>query len=113
MSNFNDKDLEFDALMKRMASDHQVDLPSAQAIWWRARIQKKLENEARVERPLMMVRVAVTVLGFIGALALAMRFHLLAEVPAKSGHVFTFLIMAAVFVLLGLAVSMPERLRGN
>lgn len=108
---FDKKELEFDALMKQMAADHHADLPSAQAIWWRARIQKKFENEKRVERPLMLVRLATAILGLIAALALASRFRLITDAPFRSGYFLAALAMTAAFAVLGFVFSMPERLR--
>ena len=33
-------DFEFDSLIKKMAADHQPELPSPGVIWWRAQILK-------------------------------------------------------------------------
>jgi len=49
-------DLEFDSLIKRMAADHQPELPSPDVIWWRAQILKKQAEKQRIERPVTVMR---------------------------------------------------------
>ncbi len=49
-------DSQLDFLIKDMARQHQADLPGPGLIWWRARIQKKLAEKERVERPLVIMR---------------------------------------------------------
>jgi hypothetical protein len=50
-------DLEFDLLIKKMAAGHQPELPSSDAIWWRAQILKKQAEKQRIERPVTMMRI--------------------------------------------------------
>ena len=52
-------DLEFDSLIKKMAAGHQPELPSPDAIWWRAQILKKQAEKQRIERPVAVMRTAV------------------------------------------------------
>lgn len=49
-------DFEFDSLIKKMAADHQPELPSPGVIWWRAQILKKQAEKERIERPLTIMR---------------------------------------------------------
>ena len=55
-------DFEFDSLIKKMAADHQPELPSPGVIWWRAQILKKQAEKERVERPLIIMRVLAALL---------------------------------------------------
>ena len=55
-------DLEFDSLIKKMAAEHQPDLPSPDVIWWRAQILKKQAEKERIERPVTIMRIAAAVL---------------------------------------------------
>jgi len=55
-------DLEFDSLIKKMAADHQPELPSPGVIWWRAQILKKQAEKERIERPFTIMRVLAMVL---------------------------------------------------
>jgi hypothetical protein len=55
-------DLEFDSLIRKMAAEHQPELPSPDAIWWRAQILKKQAEKQRIERPVTMMQIAATVL---------------------------------------------------
>jgi len=48
---------EFDSLIKKMAAQHQPELPSAGLIWWRAQILKKQQEKERIELPLVVMRV--------------------------------------------------------
>jgi len=50
-------DFEFDSLIKKMAADHQPELPSPGVILWRAQILKKQVEKERIERPLTIMRV--------------------------------------------------------
>ncbi len=54
----NNNDVQFDSLMKQMALDHQPQLPDPGIIWWRAQILKKQADKERIERPLVMMRLA-------------------------------------------------------
>ena len=63
---------ELDSLLKRMADDHQPQLPSPSLIWWRAQILRKQNEKARIERPMLMMRLiafAVCFITFAGLLA--------------------------------------------
>jgi len=51
-------DFEFDSLIKKMAADHQPELPSPGVIWWRAQILKKQAEKERIERPVTIMRMA-------------------------------------------------------
>jgi hypothetical protein len=51
-------DLEFDALIKKMAAEHRAELPSPDVIWWRAQILKKQAEKRRIERPVTIMRIA-------------------------------------------------------
>ena len=55
-------DVEFDSLVKKMAAEHQPELPSPDVIWWRAQILKKQAEKQRIERPVTIMRIAATVL---------------------------------------------------
>jgi hypothetical protein len=51
-------DFEFDSLIKKMAAEHQPELPSPDAVWWRAQILKKQAEKQRIERPVAIMRTA-------------------------------------------------------
>ena len=51
-------DLQFDSLIKKMATEHQPELPNPDVIWWRAQILKKQAEKQRIERPVAMMRRA-------------------------------------------------------
>jgi hypothetical protein len=55
-------DLEFDFLVKKMAAEHQPELPSPDVIWWRAQILKKQAEKQRIERPFTIMRVLAAIL---------------------------------------------------
>ncbi len=55
-------DFEFDSLIKKMAADHQPELPSPGVIWWRAQILKKQAEKERIERPFTIMRAVAAVL---------------------------------------------------
>ncbi len=55
-------DFEFDSLIKKMAIDHQPELPSPGVIWWRAQILKKQAEKERIERPFTIMRALAAVL---------------------------------------------------
>jgi hypothetical protein len=65
-------DSQFDFLVKTMAQEHQPELPSPGVIWWRAQIEKKLAEKERVERPMVMMRHSVAIIGVLTFLFLAM-----------------------------------------
>jgi hypothetical protein len=53
-------DSQLDSLLKQMAEDHQPELPSPGLIWWRAQILRKQQERARIERPVMIMRLVAT-----------------------------------------------------
>jgi hypothetical protein len=55
------KDFQLDSLIKNMANKHRPELPSPGLIWWRAQIQKKLAEKQRIERPMVLMRMAAIV----------------------------------------------------
>jgi hypothetical protein len=55
-------DFEFDSLIKKMAADHQPELPGPDVIWWRAQILKKHSEKERIERPFTIMRVLAAIL---------------------------------------------------
>ena len=55
-------DFELDSLIKKMAADHQPELPSPGVIWWRAQILKKQAEKERIERPFTIMRALALVL---------------------------------------------------
>jgi uncharacterized sodium:solute symporter family permease YidK len=55
-------EFEFDSLIKKMAADHQPELPSPGVIWWRAQILKKQAEKERIELPFTIMRALVAVL---------------------------------------------------
>jgi hypothetical protein len=62
-------DLEFDALIKKMAAEHQPELPSPGLIWWRAQIVGKQAEKERIERPFRIMHLlagAVCLVVFAG-----------------------------------------------
>ncbi len=48
-------DFEFDLLIKKMAAEHQPELPSPGVVWWRAQILKKQADRERIERPVKIM----------------------------------------------------------
>jgi len=56
-------EFELDSLIKKMANEHQPELPSPGLIWWRAQILKKPQEKARIERPLMVMRMVAALAG--------------------------------------------------
>ena len=50
-------DSQLDSLLKQMAADHQPQLPSPGLIWWRAQILRKQQEQARIERPVKIMRM--------------------------------------------------------
>jgi len=54
-------DSQLDALLKQTAEDHRSQLPSPGLIWWRAQILRKQQEQARIERPMRIMRMAATV----------------------------------------------------
>lgn len=63
-------DFQFDSLIKKMAADHQAELPSPGVIWWRAQILKKQAERERVERPFTIMHGLAAVLCLVVAVSL-------------------------------------------
>lgn len=61
---------QLDSLLKQMADDHRPELPSAGLIWWRAQILKRQEERERIERPLMVMRLAAAMVCLVVFVAL-------------------------------------------
>ena len=97
-------DLEFDSLIKKMAAEHQPDLPSPDVIWWRAQLLKKQAEKQRIERPVAMMRRAaaafflVVLLGLLINEAGSMR-----DALARLGA-FPFMPLLLVGAVIGLVV---------
>jgi hypothetical protein len=51
------KDSHLDSLLKQIAEDHHPQLPSPGLIWWRAQILRKQQEQARIERPVTIMRM--------------------------------------------------------
>ena len=66
-------DFEFDALIKKMAAEHQPELPSPGLIWWRAQIVRKQAEKERVERPVTIMRMIAVAVCLLVALGLCVR----------------------------------------
>ena len=49
-------DSQIDALLKQVAEGHRPQLPSPGLIWWRAQILRKQQEQARIERPVRIMR---------------------------------------------------------
>jgi len=98
-------EFEFDSLIKKMADEHQPQLPTAAQIWWRAQIRKKQEARARVERPMQMMRtVAIVICGAVITALLASQGRSLSGLLESRGLMALFAISAAVVFLLSFAV---------
>jgi len=63
-------DFEFDSLIKKMAAEHQPELPSPSLVWWRAQILKKQAEKERIERPVTIMRILASVIGLCVVLGL-------------------------------------------
>jgi hypothetical protein len=68
-------DSQLDLLLKKTAEEHHPQLPSPSLIWWRAQILRKQEEQARVERPVIIMRMVAMVacVVLIAALVIANR----------------------------------------
>jgi hypothetical protein len=56
-----DDDSQLDSLLKQMAEDHRPQIPSPGMIWWRAQILRKQQEQARIERPVKIMRMVAVV----------------------------------------------------
>jgi len=61
-------DSRLDFLLKRMAEEHQPELPSPGLIWWRAQILRKQQEKDRIERPMIIMRWLAAAVCTAGAL---------------------------------------------
>jgi hypothetical protein len=91
-------DFEFDLLIKKMAADHQPELPSPGVIWWRAQILKKQAEKERVERPLTVMRAlaALLCLAVVVGLWISQADGISNILNRASGFPFTFLVAGIV-----------------
>lgn len=87
-------DFQFDALIKKMADDHQPQLPSPGLIWWRAQVRKKLEAKARVERPMAIMRMVVSAVGAALLLGLVVANWLTFHAGAQQSNLILLLALA-------------------
>ena len=95
-------DLEFDSLVKQMAAEHQPELPSPDAVWWRAQILKKQEEKQRIERPVFIMRMAAAVLFLLLLAGLCIReAGSMPDAPARLGS-FPFLPLLLAGAVIGL-----------
>ena|SRR5882672_465240 len=58
-------DFEFDSLVKKMAAEHQPELPGPGVIWWRAQILKKQTEKERIERPVTIMRAVAAIISLV------------------------------------------------
>lgn len=63
-------DSQLDSLVKQMAANHRPELPSPGLIWWRSQILEKHRQQARIERPMQIMRMVAAVVGLGVLLAL-------------------------------------------
>ncbi len=69
MNNQSDLDL----FIKKMAAEHQPELPSPGLIWWRALILKKQAQKERIERPVTIMRMAAAAICLVVVIGLWVR----------------------------------------
>ena len=95
-------DFEFDSLIKKMAADHQPELPSPGVIWWRAQILKKQAEKERIERPLSIMRAlaAILCLAIVVGLWISQANGINGVLNRANGFPFTFLV-AGVLIGIG------------
>lgn len=96
-------DFEFDSLIKKMAADHQPELPSPGVIWWRAQILKKQAEKERIERPFAIMRAlaAVLCLLFVVGLWLSQAGGIRAIFIRADGFPFASILIAGVAIGIG------------
>lgn len=95
-------DPQLELHIRKMAEEHQAQLPSPGLIWWRAKVEQKFAEKERVERPLMIMRtVAVIVCVGIMAGALLMNWRQIASVlnQGQATVLFAFVIVAGAILL--------------
>ncbi|HEY2169323.1 MAG TPA: hypothetical protein VGJ30_06830 [Candidatus Angelobacter sp.] len=96
-------DFEFDSLIKKMAADHQPELPSPGVIWWRAQILKKQAEKERVERPFTIMRglAAVLCLVVVAGLWISQEEGISAILNRADGFPFTLLLVVGMVIGIG------------
>jgi hypothetical protein len=96
-------DFEFDSLIKKMAADHQPELPSPDVMWWRAQILKKQAEKERIERPLTIMRMlaAVACLAIVAVLWFSQADGISAFLNSAGGYPVAAILIAGVVVGIG------------
>jgi hypothetical protein len=96
-------DFEFDSLIKKMAADHQAELPSPGVIWWRAQILKKQAEKERIERPFTIMRAlaAVLCLAVVVGLWISQAEGISAVLSRADGFPFVPLLIVGVVIGIG------------
>ena len=91
-------DFELDSLIKKMAADHEPELPSPGVIWWRAQILKKQAEKERIERPFTIMRAlaAILCLLVVAGLWISQGNAISAILNRAGGFPFAFLVAGAV-----------------
>ena len=99
----NNNDFEFDSLIKKMAADHQPELPSPGVIWWRAQILKKQAEKERIERPLTIMRslAAVVCLAVVVGLWISQAAGISVLLSGADGFPFAPLLVVGVVIGIG------------
>jgi hypothetical protein len=96
-------DFEFDSLIKKMAADHQPELPSPGVIWWRAQILKKQAEKERIERPFTIMRALVLVLcvALVAGLWISQADGIRSVFSRADGFPFVSILIAMVIIGIG------------
>lgn len=94
---------EFDSLIKKMAADHQPELPSPGVIWWRAQILKKQAEKQRIERPFTIMRLlaAVVCLAIVAGLWFNHTDGISAILSRSGGYPVAAILIAMVMIGVG------------
>jgi|SRR5215471_2901021 len=61
---------DLDLLIKKMAAEHQPELPSPGLVWWRAQVLKKQAQKERIERPVNIMRMVAAAVCLVVVAAL-------------------------------------------
>lgn len=96
-------DFEFDSLIKKMAADHQPELPTPGVIWWRAQILKKQAEKERIERPLTIMRLLAVVacLAIVAGLGFSHADGITDIVNRAGGYPIAAILIAMVMIGIG------------
>src|SRR5215472_7729681 len=95
-------DLEFQNWMKRMAgADEVAGTAGANAIWWRARLRRRLEIEERATRPIRIVEGAAAMLCWV----------LAAVLSAGAGRGGLAVLLAVTLAIAGLAAITHDKIQ--